>query len=173
MAPLKVVGVAAGGDVLHPLLGNQLDAAELALVAHQLSEEGHVPQAHAQAAAGKGDSCRVKLVVGVAGGSHGPPDHFGQELGEPLAGDTGDEPAQHHGVGGAVVEGLPVVVAGVLLDGGQILVVAAGAAVVCGAEHVARLGQFPDVGVGVVVVLAELDGGGHVHHLPHRGVPKA
>ena len=59
------------------------------------------------------------------------------------------------------------------LDGWQVVVVVEGAGIVVRAEHVARLGELPDSGVGIVVVFAVVKGRSHVQHLLHGGPVEA
>src|SRR5690606_18320819 len=126
-------------------------------------------QPGAQAAAGEGRADGVHRVVGVLLGADPAPDPHRQQVGQRLAGGARNDPAEHVGVHRLVGESLAVTTLGT--HGGQVLVIGARPAVV------GRFGQRAgggavgrDLGVGVAVVLAVGDAGGHLHDLLHGGV---
>jgi hypothetical protein len=104
--------VAASAILSTTSAGNRRVAVDLAAIQHQLAQPSQIAQARRDAAARKGHALAVDRLIGVLFHAHPAPEPLGGQLGHRLAGDAADDPAQHVGIDGLVVERVTVLALG-------------------------------------------------------------
>ena len=113
--PTELVRIAAIADFGDNLRRENTLSINGAFVEHQQAKPPQVAQSGADAATGKGNTLAIDRLVSVLLGPHWPPQPFRCHIGYGLVGDTADNPAQHIGVDGLVMERIAMVAFGLHL----------------------------------------------------------
>ncbi len=139
---------------------------------HCLAEPGHIAQHRIEPAPGEGHRGRIEQEIGILLHPQRLPDSPRQNPVESLALGPRDQPAEHFGVAGAV--GKALAVGPVLADRRQVGIDIARPGIARRARGQPQgVAHRADARIGIGVLLAEIERGGHVHHLAQRGVGKA